>query len=331
MDERYIHKIITPKEVELLSNHDFLNDKAKSNFTEANIISIHIAETRLTCCCEYKNHIICAGFSGELFFVDKTNLSVVSIIKVSDSIIRSMQVVYSERIILISTDAKEIIVFDLEKMTKSFCEYSNSQIYSIVTKSNNDFITSERCGDIYEWEYIPQKGVFRTRKLLNAGNIVFAIGIIDKKLVIGTAAGQKLEYSFINAKHKISRISDNNIFCMKEGMNRAIYYGLSNGIIKCEEVDCDIYSLESHKDAVRDIVFSAKRNWMFSVSKDKTVRAWHNNEPKVLTRVGDYLYKIIVSQSNSSLYFVDGHGDLGIIDFGLDIDSVDKITKTNSI
>jgi len=70
---------------------------------------------------------------------------------------------------------------------------------------------------------------------------------------------------------------------------------------------------------------------MFSVSKDRTVRAWHNGIPRVLTRVKDYLYQIVFEESNSCLYYVDGHGDIGAIHFSSDIDLVNNIDIVNNL
>ena len=70
---------------------------------------------------------------------------------------------------------------------------------------------------------------------------------------------------------------------------------------------------------------------MFSVSKDRTVRAWHNGIPRVLTCVKDYLYQIVFEESNSCLYYVDGHGDIGAIHFSSDIDLVNNIDIVNNL
>ena len=63
-------KIITPRIAELVSSNgsDLETKKTSSGQVRAEIQSNNIAGTRLTCCCKYENHIICAGFSGELFF-----------------------------------------------------------------------------------------------------------------------------------------------------------------------------------------------------------------------------------------------------------------------
>ena len=198
-------------------------------------------------------------------------------------------------------------------------------MYNIALRNPRDFITSERNGDIFEWQYIPGVGVFRNKKIFTTNNPVFAMDIIGTSLVVVSSLGKKYEYDFLKSKLKSISICTSNVFCLKEGADDAIYYGLSTGAILFEEPGCDFVILASHQDAVRDLVFSTNKKWMFSVSKDRTVRAWHNGTPKVLTRVKDYLYQIVFEESNSCLYYVDGHGDIGAIHFSSDIDLVNNL------
>ncbi len=321
-------KIVTPRIAELVPSNGLEIETRKTSsghHVQAEIQSNNISGTRLTCCCKYGNYIICAGFSGELLFVEKDSLCVKHKDKISNSIIRCLKVVYSEKVLLVSTDAGEVIVYNLEYNEKQYYEHSNSPVYNIVLKEPKDFITSERNGDIFEWEYIPDIGIFRNKKIFAAGNPVFAMDIIGNNLVVVNSLGKKYEYDFLKSKLKGANICDSNVFCLKKGIDDAVYYGLATGTILLEEPGCDLVTLDSHQDAVRDLVFSAKKKWMFSVSKDRTVRAWHNGVPRVLTRVKDYLYQIVFEESNICLYYVDGHGDIGAIHFLSDVDLADNI------
>lgn len=327
-------KIITPRTAELISSNGSEIETKKTSIgqVQAEIQSSNIAETRLTCCCTYENYILCAGFSGELFFVEKDSLCVKHKERVSNSIIRCLKVIHSEKALLVSTDAGEIIVYDLEHNVKQYYEHSSSPVYNIALRNSRDFITSERNGDILEWQYLPSAGVFCNRRIFTAGNPVFAMDIIGTSLVVVNSLGKKYEYSFLKAKlkSKSKSICDSNVFCLKEGADDIVYYGLSTGAILFEETGCDFVILDGHKDAVRDLVFSENKKWMFSVSKDRTVRAWHNEIPMVLTCVKDYLYQIIFEESNSCLYYVDGHGDIGAIHFSANIDLADNIDVVNN-
>ena len=333
MNNHSEQKIVTPRFAELVSNSEseIRARKTSGEQVQAEIRSNNIVETRLTCCCTYENFIICAGFSGELFFVEKDGLYVKRKDRISNSIIRCLKVIYPEKSLLVSTDAGEVIVYDLEHNAKQYYEHSGSPVYNIALKNSRVFITSERNGDIFEWEYIPGVGVFRNKKIFSAGNAVFAMDIIENILVVVNSLGQKYEYDFLKSKLKKTSICASNVFCLKEGLGDAIYYGLSTGSILFEEIGCDSITLDSHQDAVRDLVFSAKKKWMFSVSKDRTVRAWHNGIPRVLTRVKDYLYQIVFEEANSCLYYVDGHGDIGAIHFFSDIDLADDIQIINNL
>lgn len=332
MNDQLEQKIITPRVAELVSSgvSEVETKKASSEQVQAKIQSNNIAETRLTCCCKFENYIICAGFSGELFFVEKDNLCVKWKDRISNSIIRCLKVIHSEKALLVSTDAGEVMIYDLEHNMKQYYEHSSSPVYNIALKDSRNFITSERNGDIFEWQYIPSVGVFRNNKIFTAGNPIFAIDIIGTKLVAVNSLGKKYEYDFLKSKLKSTSICNSNVFCLKEGADDTLYYGLSTGAILFEEPGCDFVTLDSHQDAVRDLVFSTNKKWMFSVSKDRTVRAWHNGIPKVLTRVKDYLYQIVFEESNSCLYYVDGYGDMGVIHFSSDIDLANNIEVINN-
>ena len=333
MNDLSEQKIITPRIAELVTNNgsEMETEKTSIGQVKADIRSNNIAETRLTCCCRFDNYIICAGFSGQLFFVEKDSLAVKRKDRISNSIIRCLRVIDSEKTLLVSTDAGEVIVYDLEHNMKQYYEHSASPIYNITLKSSQDFITCERNGDIYEWQYIPNVGVFRNKKIFNTGNATFAMDIIENALIVVNSSGQKYVYDFMKSKLKKTCICSSNVFCLKEGADNSVYYGLSTGAILFEEKGCDLVTLDSHQDAVRDIVFSTNKKWMFSVSKDRTVRAWYNEIPMVLTRVKDYLYQILFEESNTSLYYVDGHGDIGSICFSSDIDMTDKIEVVNNL
>lgn len=333
MNDKLIPKIITPRSAELISTNE-INLETRQMYSkdvDVEIRKINVTEARLTCCCEFKNYIICAGFTGELFFVDKHSLCLVKKEKVANSIVRCLYIIISEELLLISTDAGEIIAFDLKDNIKMYYEHSNSSIYNIVLINNRSFVTCEKSGDIFEWEYIPEMGIFRNKRLFTVENTVFAMTIVNEKLIIVDSIGRKFEYNFLKCKKKQTTICATNVFCIKEGKESSIFYGLSDGKILYEEQDCDICILESHQDAVRDMVLSPRKEWMFSVSKDRTVRAWHKKKTKILTCVKDYLYQIIFVESNSSLYYVDGHGDLGVIHFCSDIDLADTIGVIKNI
>lgn len=332
MNSHSEQKIVTPRIAELVLNYGSEIDtkKTSDDQIQAEIQSNNIAETRLTCCCEYENYIICAGFSGELIFVEKDGLHVKCKDRISNSIIRCLKVIYSEKALLVSTDVGEVIVYDLEHNVKQYYEHSSSPVYNIALKNPRAFITSERNGDIFEWQYIPGVGLFRNERIFTAINPVFAMNTIGNNLVVVNSFGEKFEYSLLKTKLKQTSICDSNVFCLKKGTDDTVYYGLSTGTILVEETGCDLVTLDSHQDAVRDLVFSARKKWMFSVSKDRTVRAWYNGIPRVLTRVKDYLYQIVIDRSNSSLYYVDGHGDIGAIHFSSDIDSADSIHIINN-
>lgn len=332
MNNQLGQKIITPRVAELVSSSlsEAETKKGVNGQVQVEIQSNNISGTRLTCCCKFENYIICAGFSGELLFVEKDNLCVKRKDKISNSIIRCLKVINSEKALLVSTDAGEVIVYNLEHNIKQYYEHSNSPVYNIALRNSRDFITSERNGNIFEWQYIPNVGVFRNKKIFTTGNPVFAMDIIETKLIVVNSLGKKYEYDFLKTKLKSTSICDSNVFCLKKGLDDALYYGLSTGAILFEEPGCDVVTLDSHQDAVRDIAFSANKKWMFSVSKDRTVRAWHNGIPKVLTRVKDYLYQIVFEESSSSLYYVDGYGDIGFIHFSSDIDLANDISIINS-
>lgn len=329
MNNNQLQHIVTPRDAELITSSE--NSGVNNEYARARVDSNHISNTRLTCCCEYGSYIICAGFSGELLFVEKNTLSVSESHKICNSIIRSIKILATHNSLLAVTDASEFIVFNLSTKKIQFYEHSNSPIYCLLIKDSDTFITGERNGDIFEWEHIPNIGIFRNNKLFSAESAVFAMEIVSNSLVVVNSFGKKFEYHLYNSKLRKSTLCNANVFCLKVGTNNSLYYGVSTGVILFEESGGYINTLESHKDAVRDLIFSPRKEWIFSVSKDRTVRAWHSGVPKILTGVKDYLYQIIYIACEECLYYVDGYGDIGRISFDTDIDSVSNIVViTNS-
>lgn len=319
------YEIITPKSTGLISNihpnSPSLSDCVQTVNAEFN--SVYVAQTRLTCCCSYMNYVICAGFSGEIYFVEKSSFAILYKEKIANSIIRCMKVIGNSGISLISTDAGEMIVYDLNNHEKKYYEHSDSPIYCITLKDDSSFFTGERNGSVYEWEYLIGLGVFRNKKLLDAVGTVFALDFIDGNICLATSLGYKYVYQYKKGKAIESKPFDCNVFCIKEGSDSSIYYGLSNGHIIVE--NDDMRSLESHRDAVRDLVLVSNGLWMFSISKDRTVKAWYDGTPQTLVWVSDYLYQIIYVEQDNTLYFVDGHGDLGKITFQSSLDCATSI------
>ena len=90
MNNHLEQKIITPRIAELISSNEseIETKKTLSEQVRAKIQSNNIIGTRLTCCCKYENYILCAGFSGELFFVEKDSLCVKRKDRISNSIVR---------------------------------------------------------------------------------------------------------------------------------------------------------------------------------------------------------------------------------------------------
>ena len=266
---------------------------------------------------------------GDLFFVDKNDYTVKYRTRVAGRIIRCLRVIEKFSTLLIGTDAAEVIAYDLKTDTKISSEHSSSPIYNILLRDENSFVTSERNGDIYDWEFIPDMGIFRVKKLFSAESTVFAMDFVDDKLYAANSIGKRFKYDFKRLRFLGDNICNFNIFCVREGPASLVYYGLSNGTILCENIDGEVSIMESHQHAVRDLTFSPRKKWLFSVSKDQTVRAWRDGVPRVITRVDDYLYQVIYSLPDASLYYVDGNGELGAVKFSSDIDSAKEIKITS--
>lgn len=309
-------EIITPKNTLLMDNNSI--EPPDVSLSGVHRI-VQVGATKLTCCCEFLDWIVCGGFSGELFFIKSMHVDHVTLI--SNHIIRC--VVPFDNLLLITTDGGELILFDGEK--KKFCISTGSPVYDILPIDDTTIVTCERTGAIKEWKYIYNQIVFN-RTLMLADGCIFSLAFINEEVIAVGAKGKKYVFEINKDRFFEKLIAPCNIFCITEGLDSEIYYGLSNGEVIREKKN-DMKILHSHQDAVRDIVFSPQKQWMFSISKDNSVRAWHEGIPHILSMGKDYLYQIVVKRNY--LFYVDGHGDLGRIDFEGDIDQAREIEINN--
>lgn len=324
------NKILTPRTVEFVAADE--RSSANNDFeSTVNIHRINLCNNRLTCCCEYKNEIICSGFSGELFFIDIKQFVLKESENITNTIVRCLTLIESKGILLIGTDAGELIVYDLSNRKILFREHSFTSIYNITLINESSFITSEKNGYIYYWEYIHGIGVFRTKKLFSVNGTVFSMVYKKNKLFFVNSFGEKYEFDLSKEAPKKNQFCQSNVFAIKMGGSQALYYGLANGCIIYEEPMSNSIFLEGHKDAVRDLALSKEEKWLFSASKDRTIRAWHNGTPKILAQTNNYLYQIIISNSGTNLFYVDGNGDLGKIIFPDYIDSINDLQNLKII
>lgn len=236
---------------------------------------------------------------------------------ITNSIIR--YVTQFSRMLLVTSDNGQITLLDGGKV--QFIVNSESPIYNIVVIDDNTFVTAERNGAIKEWKYL-SKQLFFSRTLAIADGCIFSLVVRDDEYIGVGSKGKKYVFEVQKKRLFDQQIAPCNIFCIADGPESELYYGLANGSIICERKN-QFSTFVSHQDAVRDIVFSPEKRWMFSISKDNTVRAWRDGIPHLLALGHDYLYKIIVEKTD--VYYVDGHGDLGRIVFDGHIDNAKEI------
>lgn len=304
--------IITPKNALFVKS----SDQSFDAVLNGTLRITHVGNTKLTCCCEYQDMIVCGGFTGELFFLRNMELEYIK--PISNSILRS--IVPFQNKLLISSDGGELILF--EGGSVIFVGISDSPVYKILPLNEKTFLSGERSGAINEWNYLSNRICFN-RTIANAEESIFALSSISDEII---ATGSKGKMYLIDTR--TNRVFDKtiapcNVFCLSEGLNSEVYFGLANGNVLRKNND-DIKIMEAHQDAVRDIAFSINKRWMFSVSKDNSVRAWNNDVPHILSMGRDYLYQVVVGRNY--IFYVDGHGDLGRIDFDGDIDSAKEIS-----
>lgn len=175
-------EIITPKSLLLIDS----GAKIVSDDILIGVLrSVQIGNTKLTCCCEYKGWIVCAGFSGQLFFVK--DMTVERIENISNSIIRC--VTEFNDMLLITTDSGQIILFDGEKIV--FLVNTDSPVYSVLVIDKSTFLSGERSGTIKEWYYVDGKMVFNRIKATVDG-CIFALALINGEVIAVGSKGKNI-------------------------------------------------------------------------------------------------------------------------------------------
>ena len=75
---------------------------------------------------------------------------------------------------------------------------------------------------------------------------------------------------------------------------------------------------------VRTLEFSPAGAWLFSGSKDRTVRMWdcRSGQAWVLAEVDDYVYEVALSPDARTLAVVDGAGAVSCVTFPRVVDEL---------
>lgn len=304
-----MEEILTPKDISFV-NSDYQFEAA---VLTGEYSSWHISDKRLTCCCDIGDYIACAGFSGELYLVK--NGETERFDHISSSIIRCL--LWHCGVLFLATDAGEIIIWNENKI--AFSAHTDSEVYKIIAVDDRTLITTERNGDVKEWAYLSGQLVLN-RVIKKVGRPVFTLGFYKSRLIIGDSQGECYFIDRTGQYESNKKIASCNIFCL--AADETSYYGLNDGIIIKDNDDVQ-KPIQAHQSAVRDLTFSPRKRWLFSVGKDKVVKAWNKDNPCVLATVQDYLYQVIAGQRY--IAFVDGNGDLGRIDFDGDIDNAKQL------
>ncbi len=304
-----------------------------------NLQTIEIQNNRLTSCCftSNKNQILCSGFESELVKVDLDNNSVEKI-KTVDSISRVIFRIPNSSTYLVGFDNGEVFSTDINLSNFKSCFKSETSIFSIdFNIKTQTLITSERNGDVKEWlvdnlDKVIEENDFPEvnylKKIFQHKSNAFMFKYSEKyNWGVSVGADGIVHYiDFNTGKTKMNKESDNPLFCVSISNNKNIAIGAAMGKVLIKKENDKTEEIKLHIDTIRTLYLSDDCRWLFTGSKDKTVkiRNLQTGQTLIIKKCKDYVYDIKYSSAFNQLMICDGAGYLSVFTFNK---PVDKMTK----
>ncbi len=325
-------EIIKEASIEALKSLGTSDQKVKSfnqiGKHESGIFREKVSTKRLTCCIWIDKSIVCAGFNGELYIADiETNK--LTKIKINQSIARCLFSIPKSNLVLTGFDDGLIIITDLITLTSKTVGICKSSIFSIIG-FNDMIITSERNGTISEWKVNAGKKLENfecrlVREIEEHKNPIFqSIFVPSRDELISVGGNEIIITNLKTSDSNILTASEQSLYCVSFIEPNTIIVGGAEGLISIYTKGAKVNRLKGHTDSVRSISASKFGKWLFSGSKDNTVKLWNLVTKKawLVAESNDYIYDVTVSEKSDAIAFVDGSGFLTLVYFGKDFDSL---------
>jgi WD40 repeat protein len=302
------------------------------------IKTVVLPNRRLTCCnfTSHRNQFVCAGFEEGILNVDvESNMT--ETLAAIPSIARTIFRFPDSSIFLIGYDNGEIYSFNSDLVHFKKCFSCRSSVFSIeFNGESKTLITTERTGEVSEWviknlveitdeEDDPQIEFLREISKHTSNAFMFTyISKLNRGTSIG-ADGLVLTIDFKSGKIK----SDNayksyGLYCVSSSENGTIAIGSTQGKVFIIDQHYKRKELTLHTDTIRALALTSKATWLFTGSKDKTIKAVHldSNKSWIVYKCKDYIYDLKFSSTYNQLLACDGSGALITLNFNLPVEEM---------
>ncbi len=310
----------------------------KGNDYLLRIQKIELINKRLTCCnfTSHKNQIICSGFESEILNVNLENHSIESL----KSINSNSRVIFkfpNSSIFLIGYDNGDVYSFNSDLINFKKCFHCRSSVFSINFNGiNKTVITTERNGEVNEWtvnnlieiideEAEPKIEFLRQITAHSSNAFMFAYSLKSNTGISISADGTIASIDFKTGKVKTDNTYKNYaLYCIGISENGKIALGSNQGKIFLIDTNFKRKEITLHTDTVRSLAISKNGKWLFTGSKDKTVKVTNleTNKTLIVYLCKDYIYDVKFSIEYNQLLVCDGAGTLFTFNFNQPIEEM---------
>jgi WD40 repeat protein len=337
------NKIIKEASIEAIKNLGIHEQKIKTlsqmEKSEDGIFREKISNKRLTFCIWKDKSVVCTGFGGELYVVDIETTRLTKI-KINQSIGRCLFSINKSNLVLTGFDDGLLTVTDLTSLSSKTVGICKSSIFSIIGFKEK-IITSERNGTISEWKVNNATTInnFECRLVREIEQyklpIFQSIYIPSRDELISVGGNEVYITNLTTSENSTLTASAQSLYCVTFVEPNTIIVGGAEGLISIYTnytKKAKVHRLKGHTDSVRSIATSKFGKWLFSGSKDNTVKLWNLATKKawLIAESEDYIYDVKVSSKNDKVAYVDGAGFLTIGYFGDNFDNLD-VQQINSL
>lgn len=334
------NKVIKEASAEAIKNLGIHEPKIKPlnqiEKSEGGIFREKISNKRLTFCIWKDKNIICTGFEGELYVIDMETTSLTKI-KINQSIARCLFSITKSNLILTGFDDGLLTITDLVSLNTKTVGICKSSIFSIIGFKDK-IVTSERNGTISEWKINAGNSIENfdcklIREIEQHKSPIFqSIYVPSRDELISVGGNEVYITNLSTSESSVLTASEQSLYCVTFIEPNTIIVGGAEGLISIYTKEAKVQRLRGHTDSVRSISSSKFGKWLFSGSKDNTVKLWNIATKKawLVAESEDYIYDVKVSEKGDKVAYVDGAGYLTVGYFGDNFDNLD-IQQINSL
>jgi WD40 repeat protein len=299
------------------------------------LLKYNVTKSRLTCCYIFNSHTyLTTGFDRTLHCVNSQNNQHYSCL-VSNSNIRVIFQVGKTSFVLLGDDEGDIIALNLLSFQHKKVANAESSVFSICNSNRKGFLLiSERNGKVKEWEVsnflsvqkhneFPKLDMTRVIHSHRAPCFMVLLNMTTEECF--SVSGDGYLYSTQLSQGKFQEKQFLHPLYSISGNGQEIVIGGGSGFVFAK-LENAYKQIQAHNDTIRTITISKSGNWMFTGSKDKSVKIWNRQTllSWILFKSDEYIYDIRLNDEQTELLIADGSGHLTVIKFKKSIDELSQ-------